>query len=84
MGEDKPLTLEEARKVFPPMWTIYDRPTDFPESYVVRLWWGVTPEPDAHSFPTLAEAREHVAIHGGCFYIPRAPSDDPAVLETWL
>ena len=79
-----PYPLEEARKLFPPMWTIYDHPRDHPDSFVVRLWWGETPEPDAHPYPTLVQAREHVAEHGGCFRIPREPNDDPAVLETWL
>lgn len=79
-----PFPLEEARKIFPPMWTVYDRPKEHPDSYVVRLWWGETPEEHAWVFDTLIEARFMIENAGGCFCIPREPNDDPAVLETWL
>lgn len=78
------MTLDEARVIFPPMWTVYDRPRDFVDGYVVRLWWGLVPEPTMKTFSTLTEARAHVANEGGCFRIPREAADDPAVLETWL
>lgn len=79
-----PLTLEAARKVFPPMWVIYDHPSDFPNDYVVRLCWGMFKEPDCAQFQTLIAAREYANENGGCFCIPRDPDDDPVIVETWL
>ena len=78
------MDLEQARKVFPPMWTVYDSPKDYPDSIVVRLWWGETHEPHAWAFDTLIEARFMIENAGGCYRIPRQPDDDPVIVETWL
>jgi hypothetical protein len=77
-------TLEEARKVFPPMWTIYEKPKDFPEKWVVRMWYGETPHPRAAACDSLKIARDLIREVGGCVLIPRLPNDDPCVVETWL
>lgn len=78
------MTLDEARVIFPPMWTVYDHPRDFADGYVVRLWWGEIPEPQGEAFSTLAQARAYVAKEGGCFCIPRSETDSPSILETWM
>jgi hypothetical protein len=78
------MDLEQARKVFPPMWTIYEKPADYPDSIVVRLWWGETPEEHSWVFDTLIEARFMIQSAGGCFPIQRSPTDSPSIVETWL
>jgi hypothetical protein len=67
------------------LWTIYERPRDFPEGYVLRSWrttgeWQVPGE--ASYFGDLEAAR--AAVPAGLFRLPRQDDDDPAVLETWL
>jgi hypothetical protein len=78
------MTLDEARKVFPPMWTIYEKPADYPDKWVVRMWWGEVPEPRAGVCDSLELARALIEEAGGCFPIPRMPGDAPAIVETWL
>ena len=78
------LPLHMARTVFPPMWVVYERPADFPSGYVVRLWWGMTPEPDAHRFARLMQARQFIVDAGGCVRFARQLGDEPQVLESWL
>lgn len=78
------MTLDEARKVFPPMWTIYEKPRDFPDKWCVRVWWGEVSEPTGHACDSLELARLVVEKQGGCFRIPRSPDDDPVIVESWL
>jgi hypothetical protein len=78
------LPLEMARQVFPPMWAVYERPADYPTGYVVRLWWGMTPEPKAHRCATLLQARLFIRDAGGCVQFARQQGDEPQILETWL
>lgn len=87
------------------LWTVYQRPKDYPEGYVVRrsvVGGGRPPCPQcladvphgtpaqpclaadrvAQYAPDLASARALVPrwLHR----LPRAPDDDPAILEVWL
>lgn len=70
-----------------PMWTIYERPLDYPAGYVVRRWH-VLPEGQmqadlaAQYAGTLEEAR--ATIPPGLVRLGRAPADDPSILEVWL
>jgi hypothetical protein len=69
------------------MWAIYDRPVDFPDSYVVRRWRliGFTPSPDpkAATFEDLEVARAWLRGRGlVCF--ARDLVDDASVIETWM
>ena len=79
-----PMPLSRARVVFPPLWVVYERPADFPMGYVVRLWWGLTPEPVAHPFSTLRQARLFILDAGGCARFAPQQGDEPQVLESWL
>lgn len=76
--------IEEARKRFPPIWTIYDHPRDYPEHFVVRLWYGLVCEQCVALFATAHEAREYIHSQGTWFCMRRAPTDDPKILESWL
>lgn len=78
------MDLEEARRRLPPMWTIYDRPADYPGKFVVRVWYGTVKEPDCTTHDTLDEARQSVLGCGGSFFFTRAPSDAPCIVETWI
>lgn len=59
------MTLEEAMELLPPIWTIYDHPMDYPNDYVVRVWYGEVPHPAIWKCKTLTRAREIVHINGG-------------------
>jgi hypothetical protein len=47
------------------MWTIYEKPVDFPDAFVVRLVTSTADGPEVHpvthTFPTLQAARKYVA-----------------------
>jgi hypothetical protein len=67
------------------LWTIYDHPSDFPDTLVARMFLnGVATETCivnkslgylrvviAHNYPLLR-------------YFPRMPQDDPTIIETWF
>lgn len=76
--------LEAAVKIFPPIWTIYDHPLDYPEHYIVRIWFGECPHPTAARCDTLDLARELVQTAGGVVCLGRLPDDDPKVVESWI
>lgn len=80
----QPLPLDEARKKFPPIWVVYERPLDFPDGWVVRQWWGTTPEPRGYGFATLELARQFVHQQGGSVLLAPIPGDQPHIRETWL
>lgn len=68
-------------------WTIYYRPLDFPNHYVVRMWFIPEPGVVAHHgiaclCGSLDEAREQVPQ--GTIRVPREPEDDAVIIETWL
>lgn len=72
-----------------PNFTVYDRPLDAPDHYVVRLhmiYPGV-PAPIATEWHFLCAAiepiREWMASRG-LHCVPRSDGDDPVILETWL
>jgi hypothetical protein len=70
------------------VYTVYERPDDYPRSFVVRrtvIAPGGVSVPDEVPLAiadTLREARE--AIPQGCFRLDRDPLDAPAILEVWL
>jgi hypothetical protein len=69
-----------------PMFTIYERPRDYPEGYVVRrsfvnagmVWLDRV----AQYAPALEAARG--LIPPGLHRIPRYENDDPCIVEVWL
>lgn len=70
---------------------IYERPADYPESFVVRAWrprGGVDLAPDLDPLAvvdSLAAARDHVAARRpDAVRIERDPKDDPVIVESWL
>lgn len=70
------------------MWTVYDRPSDYPKSYVARRY-DVRPNEVSMSAsiiiaPTLTKLRNILAFDLHLTCIRRDPNDDPVILETWL
>lgn len=69
------------------MWTVYDHPKDYPDSFVARLWQIVDGEP--LPTPMIMQADKLVKIQRqfeaiGLHRLPRFPGDDPTIVETWL
>jgi hypothetical protein len=68
------------------MWTIFDRPADYPDHFVARKFIGVqgqcVPTNEFRFAKSLAEIRETIPWGLMCFV--RHPSDPPQVVETWL
>lgn len=70
------------------LWTIYRSPADFPDvPYVLRNWLvgpgGALADGGALGFAdTLEEARSY--LPAGLSMVPRAPNDEPQIVETWL
>lgn len=77
------MNLAEAKKKFPPIWVIYDHPKDFPDSVVVRIWWGLVPETRSQHFLSIASARDFL-LHRGLVSIGRQQADDPCIVESWV
>jgi hypothetical protein len=71
-----------------PMWTVYDHPKDFPNSFVARLWnVGVGGSPIATNevlvFPELEAIRLRMR-NRGLTCLARSEYDDPNIVEVWL
>lgn len=69
------------------MWTVYEKPRDFPRSYVARKWlvqgggnFGPTPEHIVS--PSLDVLR--MLLPAGLTCVPRTPGDDPCIVEVWF
>lgn len=78
------MDLEEARQIFPPMWTIYDHPRDYPKKFVVRVWYGLVGEPERTLHDSLNDARESIIARGGSGFFSPSPDEDPCIVETWI
>jgi hypothetical protein len=69
------------------MWTVYDHPKDFPNTFVARRYMisrgtaGATN--DIIVSPQLAPLREVLAIKG-LIPIARSEGDDPKIVESWI
>jgi len=65
-----------------PIWTIYDHPLDFPEFWVARKFELDKPTGEVILGNTLAAVRD--TLPEGLICVPRAPADDPVIVECWL
>jgi len=68
------------------IWTVYERPTDYPSGFVARLHVvseGETNPTDTAFFgPTLESVRKQ--IPQGLYRMDRCPLDEPQIVEVWL
>jgi len=69
------------------MWTVYNRPTDYPESYVARRFEirpeGPTPTNDVVRSGDVEVIRRFLALHG-LTCLSRRDDDEPHIMETWV
>jgi hypothetical protein len=64
------------------IWTIFDRPSDFPDSYVARVF--EYDKPTATIIKgTLPRLRKSFRLCG-LTCLTRCKDDDPVIVETWL
>ena len=69
------------------MWTIYDHPADYPDSFVARRW--VVDAQGARSTDRVLVSDDvnwlrRQFIEDGLSCLVRDARDDPAVMETWV
>jgi hypothetical protein len=76
------INWEAAKRGLLSMWTIYERPKDYPEGYIARRFESIMPTDDTLT-GELEELRE-IFINAGLFKLPRSEGDEPQIVETWL
>lgn len=69
------------------MWTVYDHPADYPDSYVAREFivftGGPMPTTNFMACPDLELLRDE--LYGmGLVSLARSPEDEPKIVEVWL
>jgi hypothetical protein len=68
------------------LWTVYDRPRDYPDGHIARRHeaakgqHGPTDDVITGDLALIREAMQRCGLHR----MPRAPSDDRHIVETWL
>lgn len=70
------------------IWTVYDRPSDYPSNFVARLSL-VGPGGSTKMTEHLLVSTDLAALRGqlrrwGLHCIPRYPEDQPHIVEVWL
>lgn len=70
-------------------WTVYFNPSDYPGQHVVRrfklglsIGRPVAPTNEVFTAGSLEEARALIPF--GLMRFPRAPTDDPVIVECWM
>lgn len=68
------------------MWTIYEKPKDWPVGWVTRRW-EIGPGDNLEAMEavyctTLDDARR--CVPPGLYRLDRDPNDDPKIVETWI
>lgn len=71
-----------------PMWSVYNRPVDFPHAVIARLWEcgrGLEPLPmnAVIAFHTVADCHR-VFSDAGYIWLERNEHDDPKILGTFI
>lgn len=70
------------------LWTIYNNPSDCPGEFVARKWVVILGSNQPHATnvtvksKTLAKVRRK--LPPGLVRMPRDPSDDPGIVESWM
>lgn len=69
-----------------PLATIYEKPLDFPDAFVARIWDGKGAKPTDTMIKrdSLQEIREDIVAAGFITSFIRAEDDDPCIVETWM
>jgi hypothetical protein len=82
-----PLACDRSSSGELALWTVYNRPADFPDKIVARQFYvqveGAFPTGKLITTETLCEMRVKLCRRG-LFRLERAENDDPKVVETWI
>lgn len=69
------------------MWTVYEKPSDYPDQYVARRFeitaGKAAPTSDVITSLFLEHVRRHMRERG-LYRIDRTPQDEPQIVECWL
>lgn len=70
------------------MWTVYEHPYDYPDKCVARRWQiGGKGELLRTDSVMVADSLEPIRAEleaWGLYCMPRAPGDEPQIVETWF
>jgi hypothetical protein len=70
------------------MWTVYDHPTDYPDSFVARRFDvdgnGAKPSESIIIHSDLNKLRDMLCFELRLTCLARSEGDDPKIIETWL
>lgn len=67
------------------MWVVFDKPGDFPDKFVARLFVLDKPSEALLIADTLGELRGLLTrLYPDLTVLPRNPYDDPPIVEVWL
>lgn len=66
--------------------TVYEKPSDFPDAFVARVWDGKGPKPTNTMIKrnTIQEIRKDIMAAGFETVFQRAEGDEPQIVETWM
>ena len=78
---------EAAKRGVLTMWTVYEKPKDYPIGWIARMFevTGAGPKPTNHVIKCaeLEPVRMKLA-RAGLIRFPRQDGDEPQIVETWL
>ena len=69
------------------MWTIYERPKDYPCGFVARMFeiGSGQPKPTAKTIKSIdLDPIQEKLINAGLTCIPRSEEDEPQIVENWV
>jgi hypothetical protein len=81
------LQAETMKRGQTPVWTVYERPKDYPAGYVARMFTvGSEGERDTgHVMHCLELEPIREKLHrAGLVLIPRDVEDEPQIIESWM
>ena len=64
-------------------WAIYDHPSDYPNTYVARMYHGPQRTDTVLTAASLSFLRKQM-LGMGLTCIPRSPDDYPEIVEMWV
>ena len=78
--------VDAARRGALGMWTIYDKPTDYPDGYIARMHESGAGrcEPTENVVTGKLDAIRDVFVMAGLTPIGRDRNDQPHIVESWL
>lgn len=67
------------------VWTIFNKPLDYPNHVVARMFVMDKPTNTMLLCDSVDEAREILhRLYSDLYCLPRSQGDEPAIVETWL